>query len=130
MQHRATQVAIGAIVVVLGIIGFTELRDATLSTHEHVPSDTQIELILSVDRKGGNLATQSTGEMAQALVSMCRLEVKSDLSEPLENLGDGLFRGVLVPSMDPTDRRQFRGCLEDWSIDHIRADVLRLEEIG
>jgi hypothetical protein len=32
--------------------------------------------------------------------------------------------------MDETDQRQFRGCLEDWVIDHVQADVVRLEPIG
>jgi hypothetical protein len=31
--------------------------------------------------------------------------------------------------MDDTDQRQFRGCLEDWSIDHVRTDVERLEPL-
>jgi hypothetical protein len=32
--------------------------------------------------------------------------------------------------MDETNRRQFRGCLEDWTIDHLRLDVETLDDIG
>jgi hypothetical protein len=32
--------------------------------------------------------------------------------------------------MDETNRRQFRGCLEDWLVDHIRLDVVSLRDIG
>lgn len=128
MHRWVTQLVVSAIVVALGAIAVIELRDATLSTHQHVPPDTQIELLVRVERNGGNAGSQSLGERAEALVTMCRLEVKSDVVS-LDELDGGLFRAVLQPSMDPTDRRQFRGCLEDWSIDHVRADVLRLEEL-
>jgi hypothetical protein len=29
--------------------------------------------------------------------------------------------------MDETNRRQFRGCLQDWTVDHLRIHVLSLE---
>ena len=32
--------------------------------------------------------------------------------------------------MDETNRRQFRGCLEDWVIDQFQLDVIRLAEIA
>lgn len=130
MQHRAAQVAVSALVVVLGIYGFIELRDATLSRHEHVEPDSEIELVVDVHRHGGNERTHTDAEVVLALIDTCRLEVKSDVAGPLEDLGAGRFRGVLAPSMDPTDRRQFRGCLEDWIIDHLQVDVVRLEEVG
>jgi hypothetical protein len=28
--------------------------------------------------------------------------------------------------MDETNRRQFRGCLEDWVVDQVRLDVVSL----
>jgi hypothetical protein len=31
--------------------------------------------------------------------------------------------------MDETNRRQFRGCLEDWLIDHVRLDVVTLHDL-
>jgi hypothetical protein len=31
--------------------------------------------------------------------------------------------------MDETNRRQFRGCLEDWTVDHLRLDVEALDDI-
>jgi hypothetical protein len=31
--------------------------------------------------------------------------------------------------MDETNRRQFRGCLEDWLIDHVRLDVVTLQDL-
>lgn len=41
----------------------------------------------------------------------------------LQHLGDGRFRMIFRPSLDPSNRLQFRGCLEDWKVDHVRLDV-------
>ena len=67
--------------------------------------------------------------MVEAQLLACRLEVSSDLVGPIEPQGDGRFRAVLTPSMDETNRRQFRGCLEDWLIDQFQLDVIRLAEV-
>ena len=124
MKYIAAVVAVVALVAAVLL-----LRDATLSTHQPVDPDSQIELVLHVSTRGGE-AGQTLAEMAEAQVLTCRLEVNSDPVTPLEDLGDGRFRVVLAPSMDKTDQRQFRGCLEDWTIDHVRSDVERLVEIG
>jgi hypothetical protein len=69
--------------------------------------------------------------MVEAQLAACRLEVSSDIVGEIEPLGDGRhFHAVLAPSMDETDRRQFRGCLEDWRIDSFQLDVTRLAELG
>jgi hypothetical protein len=34
---------------------------------------------------------------------------------------------VLVPALDQTNRRQFRGCVEDFVTDHLQIDVIELE---
>lgn len=120
---------VGALIAVLvAVAAVLLLRDATLSTHQPVDPDSRIELVLHVSTRGGE-AGQTLAEMAEAQVLTCRLEVSSDPVTPLEDLGDGRFRVVLAPSMDKTDQRQFRGCLEDWTIDHVRSDVERLDEI-
>ena len=31
--------------------------------------------------------------------------------------------------MDETNRRQFRGCVEDWVIDGVRLNVLEMDDI-
>jgi hypothetical protein len=68
--------------------------------------------------------------MVEAQLLTCRLEVTSDLAGPIESLGDGRFRVVLVPAMDQTNKRQFRGCVEDFVTDHLQINVLELEEAG
>lgn len=120
---------VGIVGIVASFAAIALLRDATLSTHEPVDPDSRIELIMHVSTRGGE-AHQTLLEMAEAQLLGCRLEVNSDPEGPLEELDDGRFRVVLAPSMDDTDRRQFRGCLEDWTIDHVRTDVEHLAPIG
>jgi hypothetical protein len=123
---RLVLVAVG---LAIGVVAVLALRDATLSTHERIARDSQIELVVDGRTKNAE-GGQTLGEMVQAQVLACRLEVNSDLAGPIEPEGDGRFRAVLTPSMDDTNRRQFRGCLEDWMIDGVQLDVIRLEELA
>jgi hypothetical protein len=34
-----------------------------------------------------------------------------------------------VPGLDETNRRQFRGCVEDFMIDHLQIDVIDMTQI-
>jgi hypothetical protein len=116
---------LGAVGLGVGIVAVLALREATLSTHEPVSDAEETELVVSAKTKGGE-RDQTLPEMVEAQLLTCRLEVTSDLVGPIEELGDGRFRAVLAPAMDETNRRQFRGCVEDWVIDHVRVDVVEL----
>jgi hypothetical protein len=111
----------------VGIVAVLLLREATLSTHERVNAR-QTGLLLSAETKGGE-EHQTLPEMVQAQVLTCRLEVESDVVGPVERLGHGRYRAVLEPALDDSNQRQFRGCLEDWVIDHVKIDVLELDQI-
>jgi hypothetical protein len=120
---------VGAFIgLVAAVVAVALLRDATLSTHQPIDPDSRIELVLHVRTKGGE-AGQTPAEMAEAQILTCRLEVSSDPVTPIENIGEGNFRVILAPSMDKTDQRQFRGCLEDWTIDHVQSNVETLAPI-
>lgn len=119
----------GAVALAAAVVAVIALRDATLSTHQPVPAESRIELVLRLTERGGE-ARQTDEEMTEALILLCRLEVNSDPVSQPRALGEGRFSMVLAPSMDTTDRRQFRGCLEDWTIDHVRADVEVLRPVG
>ena len=127
MKHFA-RLLLAGIGVVIGVIAVVALREATLSTHEEVAPDSRIEVVVTARVKGGE-AGQTLEEMVEAQLQACRLEVNSDIVGEIESQGDGRFRAVLMPSMDQTNRRQFRGCLEDWLIDQFQLDVIRLEEL-
>lgn len=111
--------------VAVGVGAVVALREATLSTHHHIPRDSRSTILLDAVTKGGEPG-QTLDEMVQAILVSCRLEVgRSDPSE-LRHEGGGRYRAVLRPGMDETNARQLRGCLEDWTVDHVRIDVVEL----
>ena len=125
----AVRAALALVGLVIGLVAVAALREATLSTHEPVARDSQIELVVAAHTKGGE-PNQTLAEMVEAQLLMCRLEVKSDLVGDVERVTGDRFRAVLAPSMDKTNRRQFRGCVEDWAVDHVRLDVIHLEDVA
>jgi hypothetical protein len=126
---RARRLLLGALGIAVGLVAVLAMREATLSTHQAVPPDSRIELIVDA-RVRNTEANQTIAEMVEAHVLTCRLEVTSDVVGSIEDEGDGRFRAVLTPSMDETNRRQFRGCLEDWVHDQLLVDVVRLEQLN
>ena len=129
MRSTAVRLLLAAVGLGITVVAVLALREATLSTHEPVAPSSRIELVVAARAKGGE-PTQSLAEMTEAQLLACRLEVNSDLTRPLEEIERSRFRAVLSPSMDDTDRRQFRGCLENWAVDHLQLDVIRLTEIA
>ena len=125
---KPAKVALGLVGLGIGVAGVLALREATLSTHQAV-AGRGMELVVAAKSKGGEQG-QNLAEMVEAQLLTCRLEVTSDLVGPLESLGDGRFRVELVPAMDETNRRQFRGCVEDFITDHLQIDVIQLDELG
>ena len=126
-MKMAVRLSLAAVGLLVGIVGLLALREATLSTHQPVTPNSRIELVVAARTKGGE-PTQTTAEMTEAQLLSCRLEVNSDLVGNLQGIGQDRFRAVLSPSLDDTDRRQFRGCLESWMIDHFQLDVVRLAD--
>jgi hypothetical protein len=118
--------ALGAVGLAVGVLGTIALREATLSTHEAIEPGSTVDVVVSARTKGAERG-QTLPEMVEALLLSCRLEVHSDLVSPVADEGDGRFRVTLEPAPDDTDRRQLRGCLEDWTIDHLWVDVVAFE---
>jgi hypothetical protein len=114
----------------IGGVAVLALMEATLSTHDRVDRSS-ITVVVVRAQIHGEEYSQTLEEMVEALLLTCRLEVSSDLDgEPEPHArGDGTFRVVLAPGLDDTNRRQLRGCLEDWTVDHLRVDVLRLDTV-
>jgi hypothetical protein len=124
---RPGLVLLGLIGLGIGVVAVLALREATLSTHQRV-AGRGMELVVSAKTKGGE-KSQTLSEMVEAQLLACRLEVNSDLDGRIEPLGSGRFRAELALALDQTNRRQFRGCLEDWIVDHLQLDVVQLTEI-
>ena len=126
MTARPAHIAFAVVGLALGVFGVWALREATLSTHGRIDPSTQLELVVRARTEGGERG-QLLEEMVEALLLTCRLEVTADIAGPIRHEGDGQFRAVLEPSLDQTDRRQLRGCIEDWTIDHLLVDVVAFE---
>jgi hypothetical protein len=121
------RIALGAVGLGAGVVAVLALREATLSTHEQVVGQ-DMAVIVSATTKGGE-GGQTLAEMVEAQLLTCRLEVTSDFAGPIEPLGDDRFRAVLTPALDDTNRRQFRGCVEDFMIDHVQINVVELTDL-
>jgi hypothetical protein len=121
------RVLLAVVGLAIGVGGVLALREATLSTHDAVDAR-ETEVIVSASTKGGE-TNQTLDEMVEAQLLACRLEVSSDLVGPIESLGDGRFRAVLEPALDDTNRRQLRGCIDDWVIDHALLDVKEINQL-
>jgi hypothetical protein len=105
-------------------VAIDALQEATESRHVPIAADSTVSLDLHATRHRGS-HSQTTAEMVDALLQGCRLEVNSDLDAPPVDVGDGWFHAVLRPALDPTDRKQFGGCLRDWSVGGLLVDVVR-----
>jgi hypothetical protein len=140
LRRNVVRVVLGGIGLVVGTFAVLALREATLSTHQAVDPDSQTEVVVEAETDHAE-AGQTVTEMTQAIMLTCRLEVSSDLVgaiEPQQTEGDpsvdedqeGVFRAVLQPALDDTNERQFRGCLEDWTIDQLLVDVIRIGPVS
>jgi hypothetical protein len=125
--------ALGAVGLAVGVVAVLALREATLSTHEPVDPGSAAEVVFDAEVRHRERG-QTLDEMAEALVITCRLEVSSDPVTEVERVPDpdgdhDRYRVVLEPALDETNERQFRGCMEDWTLDQLHADVLRIEPV-
>ena len=140
LRRNVVRVVLGGVGLIIGAFAVLALREATLSTHERVDPDSQTEVVVEAETDHAERG-QTVAEMTQAIMLTCRLEVSSDLVggiELVETEGDpavdedqeGVFKAVLQPALDDTNERQFRGCLEDWTIDQLLVDVIRIGPVS
>ncbi len=127
MTIAPVRLALGALGLTAGVLGVVAVRDATLSTHQPARPGSQVEVVVSARSEGAEPG-QTLPELVEALVLTCRLEVPADLAGPIRDQGDGEFRVTLEPALDKTDRRQLRGCIEDWTIDQLLVDVVSFQD--
>src|SRR5690606_3752975 len=104
------------------------LREATLSTHQPLAPDSRVAVVVDVATRNRE-RDQSQDEMVDALFTFCRLEVTSDLEGEVREIAPDRYLGVLRPGLDDTNRRQFRGCMEDWTLDGLTAHVRSIEDL-
>lgn len=112
-----------AVLVAAAIAGVDWLGDLTQDRPDRVASGSRTEVVLDVhvrhERAPARLAT------AQGLWGACQHTVSQRLAAPgLIDLGEGRFRAVTEPAIGDHAWRRLQGCLEDMTIDRIRAEVV------
>jgi hypothetical protein len=116
----------------LGLVAVSALREATLSTHQPVSPGSKVEVTVKA-RSHNTEQIQTLEEAVEAQLLTCRLEVASDIveeqAEPQQEGNEGIFTVVLQPQLDETNRRQFKGCVEDFVIDGLQMDVLEMRDL-
>ena len=129
MTRWPAQLMVLAVVTVAAGVAIYFLREKYES--RHVPNDpeSRVEVVIDTDQRGG-ADDQPLEAMTESLVTICYLDVDALLvPDSLEARGDGQFRFVLQPSLDDSDREQLDGCLEDWTVENLRAHVLEFNEL-
>lgn len=136
MRGRVRRIAVS---LVLGIVGLAVggllvslLREATLSTHQPVSPYSEVAVTVHA-RIHNTERNQTLAEAVEAQLLTCRLEVASDvtekLREPEPTASEGEFTVVIRPALDQTNRRQFKGCVEDFVIDGLQMDVVEMRDL-
>ena len=111
----------------MGAIGVLALREATLSTHRKVTEAARTTIVIEAEIKGTE-HNQTLDETVEAIAG--RLPPRGQLrsrGRPAAVRRRRSTRRASCPALDESNRRQFRGCLEDWTLDHLLVDVLSLE---
>lgn len=120
MSAKPFIIGIGA--VAAGLIGISELADATLTTHRTMPPDSRTVVVVHGSTVEEGEFALATGVESQ--VRFCQLEIGRRLGpEPLTALDGDRFTFEFQPGLDDADQDQFRGCMGDIVIDHLQASV-------
>lgn len=128
MNAGRPRAVFGATLIVGLLVGGRWVMQETLTRHEDVPPGSTLEVELTV--RAHTDAEAAEASLAEALVSLCQLEVgdSSVVPDSFTDLGGHRYRFVLDPSLDDSDRQQLHGCLQDLRIDHFLAHVESMTE--
>ena len=125
MKGLRPLVALCAVLLLAG--GVVGLRRATQSTHYPQDPDSTLRVVVEASSNREE-PSHDLEELTEAHLWMCRLEVGSDPVGEIERVSEDpdRFAIVLQPALDSTDRKQYEGCLEDWSLDHHLMHVVSM----
>jgi len=119
----------GALLIVAALVAsVVALRDATMSSGGTAGPGSAMEVVVR-----SHLVREppsSMLEMTTNLIDVCGLEISSQvLDRTVELIRPNVYRFWLRPAPGNSDRREFRGCLEDARVDHLQLEVLRMERL-
>lgn len=123
-MKRVVIIAIGAVIAVYGILA---LADATQNRPDRIDPDSTSRIVIEVRTRDFD-----TTLAAQGLFSACHQTVEHMKAEgPVSAVAgeSDTFALVVRPSLGEHSRRRLEGCLEDGTIDRVRANVLAIENL-
>lgn len=117
-----------AIAVAAVIAGVDVLADLTQDRPDRVVPGSQSEIVLAVEsRDRGGSALLS----AQGLWGACQGTVHHRLADPgVVEVSDGRFRILTEPALGEHSWRRLQGCLEDTTLDKVKAHVVSKRDIA
>jgi hypothetical protein len=126
VKKLAQRVGIAAALLFVGIIGVGELADATQTRPDERDSERRTEIVVKVE---GRNYRQSLETGATALFAACSATVSGTLTEPgILQLGDSQFQFSLTPALGKHGRERITGCLNDFTIERLRAHVVSIAD--
>jgi hypothetical protein len=124
-MKRALLVLVAAVVLSMGV---DALADLTQDRADRVLPGSRSEVVLDLksrDRGGSALLS------AQGLWGACQGTVRHRLAEPgVVEVTDGRFRLVTEPALGEHSWRRLQGCLEDTTLDKVKAHVVSKRDIA
>lgn len=124
----ARRAAIVVALVVAGAVAVDRLADATQTRVDTSPDADRTELVVLVETQRYR---QSPRTAAVALWGACAATVPVRLVDDApEQLDDDRFRYVVEPAIGRYRRERLVGCMNDFTIDRIRAEVVSVTNVG
>ena len=124
-MKRALLLLLAAVALAVGVDG---LADLTQDRPDRVLAGTRSEILLDLqsrDRGGSALLS------AQGLWGACQGTVRHRLAESgVIEVAEGRFRLVTEPALGEHSWRRLQGCLEDTTLDKVKAHVVSKRDVG
>lgn len=119
---RLVTVGVGVGLLVSLVVG---LADLTQTRKEERNGAEATSVLVKVDMRGVPTSAERQSMAASQAWERCRNSTSVPLRRTtLGELGDGLFAGVVRPSLTDHDRLRLRGCLEDADVDRAHLTVV------
>lgn len=116
-----------AVLVAAAFFGIDALADSTQNRPDRPQPGSTSEIVLSVEGRGRQ---RSPLYAAESLWVACRGTVSHSLAPPgPAEVAPGKVRLVTQPALGPHAWRRLRGCLEDATIDLVRARVVSKHDL-
>jgi hypothetical protein len=108
-----------------GWVAWFGLAEATQTRGDPKIAGTRSEVVIEVETRRYR---QDLETAAAALWGSCSATVGRDLLYGVERIAGNRFRLVVTPSLGRYGSERLVGCLEDLTIDRVRADVVSLRD--